>query len=71
MVIKENGEDHTDCDGVSDIGHEEDGLEDLLKSLDGVEGDSDGKSDDDRKRNSDEGDEQGVRQGNFNELIFI
>ena len=32
--IEENGEDHTDCDGVGDIGHEEDGLEDFFKEFD-------------------------------------
>ena len=60
--IKDNGENHTKRDGVGDVWHEEDGLEDLLEELDGVKADRDDERKDDGDWDGDEGQKKRIRK---------
>ena len=60
ILVEKEGKDHSNGDDVGDVRHEEDGLEEFLKRLDGMDGQGDDKGQDNGDWNRDESDEHRV-----------
>ena len=67
--VEHSLEDHADGDGVGDVGEEEDGLEQSLQRLDGVQAHGDEQRQDGGNRHRQDGKEQGVLEAVLEALV--
>ena len=67
--VEHSLEDHADGDGVGDVGEEEDGLEQSLQRLDGIQAHGDEQRQDGGDRHRQNGEEQGVLEAVLEALV--